>query len=82
MRLCDPEKSSLQQNNAEQDAYFQLKTVVNECMLAGQFRADLQDVDLIAQTIWAGMHGVCSLQISMSEDKWVNWSEISAAFAS
>jgi hypothetical protein len=74
---CDPEKSNLQQNNAEQDAYFLLQTVVNDVYVAGHFRADLQDVDLIAQTIWAGMHGVCSLQINMAEDKWVNWSEIS-----
>jgi AcrR family transcriptional regulator len=74
---CDPEKSSLQQNNAEQDAYFLLKTVVKDVYVAGHFREDLRDVDLIAQTIWAGMHGVCSLQISMAEDKWVNWSEIS-----
>jgi AcrR family transcriptional regulator len=75
---CDPAESSLQQNNAEQDAYFQLKSVVNEVHAAGHFRAELQDVDLIAQTIWAGMHGVCALQISMAQDKWVNWSEISA----
>lgn len=75
---CDPAESSLQQNNAEQDAYYQLKTVVGEVHTAGYFRADLQDVDLIAQTIWAGMHGVCSLQINMAEDKWVHWSDISA----
>jgi AcrR family transcriptional regulator len=75
---CDPAESSLQQNNAEQDAYFQLKTVVKELHDAAYFRPDLHDADLIAQTIWAGMHGVCALQISMSEDKWVNWSAISA----
>jgi AcrR family transcriptional regulator len=75
---CDPVESSLQQNNAEQDAYFQLKTVVNDVYAAGYFKADLQDVDLIAQTIWAGVHGVCSLQINMAEDKWVHWSDISA----
>jgi AcrR family transcriptional regulator len=74
----DPEQSSLQQNSAEQDAYFQLKTVVHDVYAAGRFRADLQDVDLIAQTIWAGIHGVCSLEISMACDKWVNWSDISA----
>jgi AcrR family transcriptional regulator len=74
----DPAESSLQQNNAEQDAYFQLKTVVKDVHDAGYFRPDLHDADLIAQTIWAGMHGVCALQISMSEDKWVNWSAISA----
>lgn len=73
----DPAESCLQQNSAEQDAYFQLKTVVSDVHAAGRFRADLQDVDLIAQTIWAGVHGVCSLQITMACDKWVNWSEIS-----
>ncbi|MGB2831635.1 MAG: TetR/AcrR family transcriptional regulator [Methylotenera sp.] len=74
----DPAESSLQQNSAEQDAYFQLKTVVSNVYAAGRFREDLQDVDLIAQTIWAGIHGVCSLEISMACDKWVNWSDISA----
>jgi AcrR family transcriptional regulator len=75
---CDPAESSLQQNNAEQDAYFQLKTVVNDVFKSGYFREDLKDMDLIAQTIWAGMHGVCALQINMSEDKWIQWCEISA----
>ena len=74
---CDPAQSSLQQNNAEQDAYFQLKSVVSDVHAAGYFRKNLHDADLIAQTIWAGMHGVCALQINMSEDKWVNWSSIS-----
>jgi AcrR family transcriptional regulator len=75
---CDPEKSSLQKNNAEQDAYFLLKTVVNDVYLAGRFKVELQDVDLIAQIIWAGVHGVCSLEINMACDKWVNWADISA----
>ena len=74
----DPEKSSLQQNNAEQDAYFQLKSVVMEVHDADYFRPDLHDVDLIAQTIWAGIHGVCSLQITMADDKWVNWADVTA----
>ena len=73
---CDPDKSNLQQNNAEQDAYYQLKTVVNDAFVAGRFRVELENVDLIAQTIWAGIHGVCSLQISMAEDKWVDWTDI------
>jgi AcrR family transcriptional regulator len=64
--------------NAEQDAYMQLKTVVTDVYDAGCFREDLTDIDLIAQTIWAGMHGVCSLQITMCQDEWVNWSDVSA----
>jgi len=73
-----PEVSKLQINNPEQDAYFQLKMVVQDIYAEGRFRSDLCDVDLIAQTIWAGVHGVCSLQIVMSEDTWVNWSDITA----
>ncbi len=75
---CDPELSSVQQNNVEQDAYFQLKTVVNDVFLAGKFRVELNNSELIAQTIWAGMHGVCSLEITMAQDAWVNWSDISS----
>lgn len=74
----DPALSSLKQNNAEQDAYFQLKSVVRDVHDAGHFRPDLHDVDLIAQTIWAGYHGVCSLQITMAQDTWVNWVDIAA----
>lgn len=77
MFMTERTESSLQQNNAEQDAYFQLKSVVSDVYAAGCFRADLHDADLIAQTIWAGMHGVCALQINMSEDKWIEWSNIS-----
>jgi AcrR family transcriptional regulator len=75
---CTPEVSSLQQNNAEQDAYFQLKTVVNEVFIAGRFKSEFTDAELIAQTIWAGMHGVCSLEITMAQDTWVNWRSIQA----
>ncbi|MBX9676157.1 MAG: sigma 54-interacting transcriptional regulator [Methylotenera sp.] len=73
---CDPAISHVQQNNAEQDAYFQLKIVVNEVFLADKFKPDLKDSELIAQTVWAGMHGVCALQISMANDIWVNWTGI------
>ena len=75
---CSPETSSLQQNNAEQDAYFQLKTVVNDVFLADRFKPELNDPELIAQTVWAAMHGVCALEIIMAQDTWVNWREISA----
>jgi AcrR family transcriptional regulator len=74
----NPDNSAIQQNSAEQDAYFQLKTVVSAVHAGGRFRDDLYDVDLIAQTIWAGVHGVCSLQINMACDAWVNWTDINA----
>lgn len=71
-----PSETQLQQNNPEQDAYFQLKTVINDVYLAGGFKPDLQDAELIAQTVWAGIHGVCALQIIMAEDDWIQWRPI------
>jgi len=75
---CKIEDSKVIRNNAEQDAYMQLKTVVAAVHEAGEFRKELTDVDLIAQTIWASVHGVCALQITMGQDEWFSWSGISA----
>jgi AcrR family transcriptional regulator len=72
------EETSIEKNNAEQDAYFQLKSVVRGVYDAKRFRPELTNLDLIAQTIWAGMHGVCALHINMCEDKWVQWADLSA----
>ena len=30
-------------------------------------------MDLIAQVVWAGVHGVISLEIAKCKDKWVDW---------
>ena len=73
-----PEQSALQHNNPEQDAYFQLKVVEDEVLKAGKFRSELTDAELVSQTIWAAMHGVCALEITMAQDTWVKWCDISA----
>jgi len=74
---CDPDNSEVQKDNPEQDAYAQLKEVVQVVFDRGLFRDELKDAELIAQTIWAGIHGVCSLQITLANDIWVNWRDIS-----
>ncbi|HEY7986524.1 MAG TPA: TetR/AcrR family transcriptional regulator [Methylophilaceae bacterium] len=75
-RVCDPNASIMQKENTEQDAYAQLKLVVREAFAAHCFRPELTDAELIAQTLWAGIHGVCSLQIALANDTWVNWRNI------
>lgn len=71
-----PDNVNLQQNHPEQDAYFQLKTTVQAAFEAEKFKPELTDPELIAQTVWAGMHGVCALEIIMAKDCWVNWRDI------
>ena len=59
--------------NPEEDAYEFLRATVAEAVKAGAFRDGLTDVDLIAQTVWAGVHGVISLHIAKCTDNWVPW---------
>jgi AcrR family transcriptional regulator len=62
--------------NPEEDAYELLRATVQEALNAGAFREHLTDADLIAQTLWAGAHGVVSLQIAKCNDGWVPWCDI------
>ena len=75
---CNPDITRIQQGNTEQDAYAQLKLVVQDAFDAGLFRLEITDAELIAQTIWAGMHGVCSLQIALGQEGWIQWADIEA----
>jgi len=75
---CNQEITKIQQGNTEQDAYAQLKHVVHQAFEAGLFRPEVTDSELIAQTIWAGIHGVCSLQIALGQECWVQWADIEA----
>jgi AcrR family transcriptional regulator len=60
--------------NPEEDAYAFLKAGVVLAMEAGLLRPELGDVELVAQTLWAGIHGVVSLHIAKcNTDDWVEW---------
>lgn len=63
----------VEHGNPEQDAYAFLRASVADAHAAGCFRAELGDPELIAQTLWAGVHGVCSLEITLGDDGWVDW---------
>jgi|SRR6476646_886031 AcrR family transcriptional regulator len=59
--------------NPEKDSYAFLMQTVHEGLAMGRFRDELKDADLIAQTLWAGVHGMISLHIAKCSDKWVDW---------
>jgi AcrR family transcriptional regulator len=59
--------------NPEMDAYAFLKWAVQQAIEAGCFREEIQDVELISQTLWASVHGVISLSIAKGDDEWVDW---------
>jgi AcrR family transcriptional regulator len=73
---CNLDITKIQQGNTEQDAYAQLKLVVQAAFDARLFKADITDSELIAQTLWATVHGVCSLEIALGHETWINWVDI------
>jgi len=76
-RLADDQmEKEMGKGNPEKDAYAFLVLTVQDALRAGAFRPELTDADLIAQTLWAGVHGVVSLQIAKCEDDWVPWSAL------
>lgn len=75
---CNLDMTQIQQGNTEQDAYAQLKVVVQEAFEAGLFKPNYDDYELIAQTLWASIHGVCSLEIALGHESWIQWSALEA----
>jgi len=66
-------KEEMGKGNPEEDAYAFLRQTVEEALASGLFRQELKDADLLAQTLWAGVHGVASLQVAKGIDDWVPW---------
>ncbi|WP_347989854.1 TetR/AcrR family transcriptional regulator [Methylomonas sp. AM2-LC] len=73
---CDPDTSAIEKGNAEQDGYALIQQLVQAVFAADLFRADISDCELLVQTLWAGMHGVCSIEITLGKDQWVEWTTI------
>jgi AcrR family transcriptional regulator len=70
------DESAIERGNPEVDAYAFLKAIIADGLAQKRFRKELTDVDLIAQTVWAGVHGVISLQIAKCNDDWVEWRDM------
>jgi AcrR family transcriptional regulator len=59
--------------NIQQDAYALLIAVVQSAMEKNCFRPEWSDPELVAQILWAGVHGVVALHLIGAKDKWVDW---------
>lgn len=67
----DEAERRIQQGNPEQDAYAFLQKQVQDARDAGCFKPEYTDVDLVAQTLWSGLHGLVSLHLVMEKDEWL-----------
>ena len=59
--------------NPETDAYALLRLLVETAAAAGALREPNEDLELITQTLWEGVHGVAALEIAMHGDDWIPW---------
>lgn len=60
------------------DGYTALQMAVQQALDQSRFGPTCRDAELVAQTFWAGVHGVASLQITHSGDGWVEWRAVGA----
>ena len=70
------EQNTAGKGNPEEDAYAFVRGIVLDLQAQGRLREDLTDVDLVAQTIWATIHGLVSLEIAKCNDAWVEFRPI------
>lgn len=67
-------ESAVEKNNPSQDAYAFLLGAVRQAIAAGRLRPELGDAQMVAQTLWAAIHGVVSLHIvKRTDDDWIDW---------
>jgi AcrR family transcriptional regulator len=64
---------TLQRDHPDREAYAFLLQTVQEVMDAGQFRPEFKDRELIAQALWAAMHGLVALHLARTNDDWLPW---------
>lgn len=65
----DPDRGKV-----DKDSYALLKQSCQEAINQHLVRAEYRNADLLAQTFWAAVHGVASLQITKADDPWIDWS--------
>lgn len=72
------EKALERKGNPREDAYAFLRDTIQEALALGRIRRELGDAEVVAQTVWAGIHGVISLEIAVaqSSDDWITWAPL------
>lgn len=70
------DKTLAKKGDPARDAYALVRQMARMAIDGGLLRADLRDPDLVAQTLWAGVHGMASLEITMSNDPWLEWGPV------
>jgi AcrR family transcriptional regulator len=71
-----------ERDDPARNAYIFLRGLVDELMRGGYLRKELTDVDLVAQTVWAAVHGAAALDLIVPKSKdWLDFRPRNERFA-
>jgi AcrR family transcriptional regulator len=73
-----PERTPSEPVHPGRDALSILRRTVEEAIAAGRLRPEHRDADLVAQALWAGVHGVASLHVARREGDGIAWRPVAA----
>jgi AcrR family transcriptional regulator len=75
----EPEAEDLaMKDKPECDGYAFLRQAAADAIALNLLRPEYTDHELCAQVLWAGVHGLASLEITMGDDPWINWTPLDA----
>ena len=75
-----PGPDDLKHLDPGEDGYSFLRQAVVQAIDAGRFRPEFSNPDLVAQVLWAGVHGVATIHVTSEEGKH-KWLELEEAQA-
>lgn len=70
-QLTEDEAMRARKGDPARDGYAFLRQAVQQAIDQGLLRAELREAELLAQTFWAGVQGVASIEIAFRGDPWV-----------
>jgi AcrR family transcriptional regulator len=70
------EEALSHKGDPNQDSYAFLLSLVMSAIQAGSFRPEFKNPELVAQTLWAAVHGVAALEITNGCDLWIEWTPL------
>src|SRR3954449_10904593 len=62
--------------NPEENSYLFLLIACEQAIKDGRLRPELTDPQLVAQTFWAAVHGVASIEVTFKNDPWIQMASL------
>ena len=79
--LREAYEKDCRKENPNENSYLLLQMACAEAIAQQRLRPELTDAHLVAQTFWAAVHGVSSIEITFQNDPWLPLADLDARAA-